>query len=109
MSELTRKHCKSPTTGLVVLAPGQLDSLLKEVPEWSVKAAQLVRTYRFENYHDTLAFVNASALVSHRENHHPDLTISYGECNVRYSTHDVNGLSENDFICAAKLDALFGL
>jgi len=53
-----------------------------------------------------MAFVNAAAWVSHRENHHPELEVSYRECKVSYSTHAIGGLSENDFICAAKLDAL---
>jgi 4a-hydroxytetrahydrobiopterin dehydratase len=53
-----------------------------------------------------MAFVNALAFISHRENHHPDLLVGYNKCEVRYSTHDVGGLSENDFICAAKVDGL---
>jgi 4a-hydroxytetrahydrobiopterin dehydratase len=56
-----------------------------------------------------MAFVNAAAWISHREDHHPDMTVGYGKCRVDYSTHAIGGLSENDFICAAKLDALFAL
>jgi 4a-hydroxytetrahydrobiopterin dehydratase len=54
-----------------------------------------------------MAFVNASAWISHREDHHPDLLVGYNRCRAAYVTHAIGGLSENDFICAAKLDALF--
>jgi 4a-hydroxytetrahydrobiopterin dehydratase len=56
-----------------------------------------------------MAFVNAAAWISHREDHHPDMLVKWGECRVSYVTHAIDGLSENDFICAAKLDALFDL
>ena len=65
------------------------------------------KTYRFANYFETMAFVNAAAWISHREDHHPDMAVGYNQCRVAYITHAIDGLSENDFICAAKLDALF--
>ena len=71
-----------------------------------ITGKEISKTYRFRNYHETMAFVNATAWVSHREDHHPDLEVSYRECRVRYRTHAIGGLSENDFICAAKIDAL---
>ena len=64
------------------------------------------KTFRFSNYFETIAFVNALAWVAHREDHHPDLGVHYDRAVVRFSTHDVGGLSENDFICAAKASAL---
>ena len=64
------------------------------------------RTFRFKNYYQTIAFVNALAWVAHAEDHHPDLAVGYNRCTVNYSTHSVGGLSENDFICAARIDAL---
>ena len=66
------------------------------------------RTFRFDDYHRTLAFVNAVAWIAHREDHHPDLEVGYDRCRVRYATHDVGGLSENDFILAAKFDQATG-
>ncbi|HFD80559.1 MAG TPA: 4a-hydroxytetrahydrobiopterin dehydratase [Gammaproteobacteria bacterium] len=66
----------------------------------------LRRDFRFENYYQTMAFVNAVAWIAHREDHHPDLEVGYNHCRVRYQTHSVGGLSENDFICAARVDAL---
>ena len=69
----------------------------------------LTKTFRFKNYYETMAFVNAAAWISHREDHHPDLLVGYSQCKVSYVTHAIKGLSTNDFICAAKLDALFDL
>lgn len=78
-------------------------------PQWTVNKnpEQLSRTFKFKNYYQTMAFVNAIAWVAHTENHHPDLTVKYNECMVCYTTHALNGLSLNDFICAKKVDALF--
>jgi 4a-hydroxytetrahydrobiopterin dehydratase len=64
------------------------------------------REFRFKNFYETMAFVNAVAWISHREDHHPDLELGYNRCVVHYSTHAISGLSENDFICAARVDAL---
>lgn len=78
------------------------------LPGWElVKEGTAIRkTFRFPDYYRTLAFVNALAYVAHREDHHPDLNVHYDRCVVRFSTHDVGGLSENDFICAAKAELL---
>jgi len=70
------------------------------------KIAFIYREFTFKNYYKTMAFVNAVAWIAHQENHHPDLSVGYNRCLVRYSTHAIQGLSENDFICAAKVDAL---
>ena len=67
---------------------------------------EISKTYQFANYYETLAFVNATAYISHREDHHPDLEVGYNKCRVRYSTHSVGGLSQNDLICAAKVESL---
>lgn len=85
--------------------------LLALVPDWSLEDGKLCRTFGFLNYYRTMAFVNALAYLSHAEDHHPEMTVTYKNCTVRYDTHSVNdgrgGLSDNDFICAAKADALF--
>jgi 4a-hydroxytetrahydrobiopterin dehydratase len=60
----------------------------------------------FSDYFRTMAFVNALAFVAHAEDHHPDLSVHYGRVLIRYSTHDVGGLSRNDVICAAKVEQL---
>ena len=84
--------------------------LLPLVPGWNIDDGKLVRGFAFKNYHETMAFVNALAWISHREDHHPELTVTYKNCVVRYATHSVNngagGLSDNDFICAAHVNAL---
>jgi 4a-hydroxytetrahydrobiopterin dehydratase len=82
---------------------------LKSLQGWRLDGAKLVKVLEFKNYHETMAFVNALAWISHRTDHHPDLSVGYNKVRVEYSTHDVGGLSEKDFACAAKCDALFGL
>lgn len=83
--------------------------MLSRLTGWSREGKEIVKTYSFKNYHETMAFLNASAWVSHREDHHPDLEVGYNKCRVRYSTHSAGGLTESDFACAAKLEALFKL
>jgi 4a-hydroxytetrahydrobiopterin dehydratase len=82
---------------------------LAMLPDWSHVGHEIRKTFVFKNYHETMAFVNASAWISHREDHHPDMSVHYNKCVVAYSTHDAGGITLNDFICAAKLDALFSL
>lgn len=88
----------------------RIDALLAQVDGWKLAddAPAIIRTFKFDDYYRTMSFVNALAHVANREDHHPDLEVHYDRCVVRYSTHDVGGLSENDFICAAKADALVG-
>ena len=107
MNELARKKCVPCEGGVDPLTPQQVVPLLKGLPGWALEGGMITRTYKFRNYYETMAFVNAAAWVSHREDHHPDLVVKWGECKVSYVTHAIDGLSENDFICAAKLDALF--
>lgn len=90
------------------LTEDRIAALLAGLPGWerSEDGAAIAKTFRFPDYYRTLAFVNALAYIAHREDHHPDLGVHYNRVVVRYSTHDVGGLSENDFICAAKAEAL---
>jgi 4a-hydroxytetrahydrobiopterin dehydratase len=84
---------------------------LAALPDWKIDGGKLARSFAFGNYYETLAFVNAIAWIIHAEDHHPELTVTYNRCNVKFDTHSVNegrgGLSANDFICAAKVDAIF--
>ena len=89
------------------LSDSQVSDRLKKLPGWEKKGEAIRKVYSFKNYYETMAFVNAAAWVSHREDHHPDIMVKWGEARVSYVTHAIDGLSENDFICAAKLDALF--
>ena len=105
---LARAHCLPRRGHEHRLGQAREAELLPQVPGWELaeEGRALVRTFSFEDYHRTLAFVNALAWIAHREDHHPDLGVHYDRCVVRFSTHDVGGLSENDFICAAKAAAL---
>lgn len=109
MNELAQKRCKPCEGGVAPLSSAQIGPMLKSVPGWALEGKQITRAYAFRNYHETMAFVNATAWISHREDHHPDLLVGYNQCTVKYWTHAIGGLSENDFICAAKLDGLFEL
>jgi len=82
---------------------------LAQLPDWTLDGDSIAREYSFKDHYETIAFVNALAWVSHRRDHHPDITVGYSKCRVKYSTHSAGGLSENDFACAAHCDALFGL
>lgn len=106
MSELIRKNCRPRAPKLSV---EQRRALASQVPLWTETADgfALTRSYEFKDFYRTMAFVNAVASVAHAEDHHPDLNVSYARVSVSYSTHDAGGLTENDFICAAKLDALY--
>jgi 4a-hydroxytetrahydrobiopterin dehydratase len=104
--DLSSKHCTPCEGGIAPLSAKEIEPLLAGLNGWVVDGKSLVKTYTFSNYYETMAFVNATAWVSHREDHHPDLEVGYKHCRVRYLTHAIGGLSENDFICAARLDAL---
>ena len=90
------------------LGEARIRELLPQIPGWELveDGAALRRQFDFKDYYRTMSFVNALAHVANAEDHHPDLSVHYDRCIVRFSTHDVGGLSENDFICAAKADAL---
>lgn len=90
------------------LSEASVRELMPQLPGWELAedGHALVKTFHFGDYYRTMAFVNALAFIAHREDHHPDLGVHYNRCVVRFSTHDVGGLSENDFICAAKAEAL---
>jgi 4a-hydroxytetrahydrobiopterin dehydratase len=83
---------------------------LAQLEGWSLHgdgaSVAIEKTYRFANYFETIAFVNAVAFVAHAEDHHPDLSVHYDRCVVRLNTHDVGGLSSSDFECATRFDAL---
>ena len=109
MNELARKKCVPCEGGVAPLTAEQVRPMLKGLQGWALDGGTIAKTYEFKNYFETMAFVNAAAWISHREDHHPDMLVGYNTCRVSYITHAVNGLSENDFICAAKLDKLFEL
>ena len=105
LASLAALDCYS---GRPVLQSSELAQRLKALPGWEHAGNQLTKTFRFANYYETMAFVNAVAYVAHRQDHHPDLTVSYNRLVVTYSTHDAGGVTLNDCICAAKVEALAG-
>ncbi|MGQ0698724.1 MAG: 4a-hydroxytetrahydrobiopterin dehydratase [Panacagrimonas sp.] len=109
MSTLSEKRCVPCDGGVPALDVTATASLLKQLkPNWKlVKDGKAIEaTFAFKNYYHTTAFVNALIYIAHREDHHPDVRFGYKQCTVEYWTHAVDGLTENDFICAAKIDAL---
>ena len=108
-ADLASGRCKPCEGGVAPLKDQEIRNLLKQVPGWEHANGRIAKSYSFKNYYQTMAFVNAAAWISHREDHHPDFTVGYNQCRVEYWTHAIGGLSENDFICAAKLDKLFEL
>ncbi len=106
LSNLATKQCKPCAAGTPALSQDQVNSLIKQLDGWTLYDRLIGKTFEFKNYYHTMAFVNAVAWLSHREDHHPEMTVGYNKCHVEYTTHALNGLSENDFICAAKVDAL---
>jgi 4a-hydroxytetrahydrobiopterin dehydratase len=108
-SDLVTRRCEPCEGGVPPLEPGAAEQLLRALhPDWSVTddGKSIVRTFEFAGYHRTISFVNALAWIAESEGHHPDLTVHYGKVVVLYTTHAIGGLSENDFICAAKIDRL---
>lgn len=104
--ELLARHCR-PLEGGGAMAPAEVQAQLAVLDGWGLVDDYIVRTYRFDDYHQTIAFVNALAEMIHREDHHPELIVSFNRCEVRFNTHSVKGISENDFVCAAKADAIY--
>jgi 4a-hydroxytetrahydrobiopterin dehydratase len=104
MTPLSQRHCK-PAQG-DPMSEADVRRFLEQVPGWAAAAGAIEKRFDFPDYHRTMAFVNAVAWVAHTQDHHPDLSVGYSRCTVRFSTHSVGGLSINDFICAARVDAL---
>ncbi|MBI2605794.1 MAG: 4a-hydroxytetrahydrobiopterin dehydratase [Deltaproteobacteria bacterium] len=107
--DLSQKNCKPCEGGVPALSKDTVTMNLSKLNGWKLENGKIAKTFKFKDYYRTMAFVNATAWISNKENHHPDLEVSYGSCRVSYITHAINGLSENDFICAAKIDALMAL
>ena len=90
------------------LGDDAIATALATLPGWSRVGETLCKTYSFPDYYRTIAFVNAIAWIANRQDHHPDLDVRYNRCGVTWSTHDAGGITLNDLICAARVDALGG-
>jgi len=102
---LAQQHCQ-PMEGQASMTLEAIEAHLLHTPGWSFMDGAITKRYSFPDFHRTMGFANAVAWVANAEDHHPDLMLSYGQCTVRFNTHSVGGISLNDFICAAKVDAL---
>ncbi len=102
---LAEQRCRA-LEGHSAMSVAEVDRHLRDAPGWSLVDGAIEKTCRFDDYHRTMAFVNAVAWIAHREDHHPDIAFGYNRCTLRFNTHSVGGISVNDFICAAKVDAL---
>lgn len=107
-TRLASRQCSELTDTSSALNSDETSALIQQLePQWQLDQQQqtISYSYAFKNYYQTMAFVNVIAQIAHQQDHHPDLQVSYNRCTVTYSTHSVNGLSINDFICAAKINA----
>lgn len=108
MSDLTQKHCKACEGGVPPLTREEIAKLHPKIPNWilSADAKSMSKHFKFKDFHQTMDFVNKIAAMANEEGHHPDMKVGYNYCTVEYTTHALKGLSENDFICAAKVDKI---
>ncbi len=104
--KLAQGKCRPLPAGTPPLAPAQIDAGLAQLPGWALEDGAIAKTFSFGNYAQTIAFVNAVAQIAQREDHHPDMLVGYSRCRVAYRTHCVGGISENDLVCAAKIELL---
>ncbi len=106
--DLKSKKCIPCKGGIPPLTPEQIAEYTPHIaPEWTVvEHHHLQRSFRFKNFVETMGFVNMMAAIAEAEDHHPDFCVSYGRVDVRIWTHAVDGLTESDFILAAKIEAL---
>lgn len=107
--ELASRRCVPCEGGIEPLDAGKVTQLIKALhADWTLSddGLSISRHFKFPAYSRSLGFANAVAWIAITEGHHPVLTVEYGSCDVSYSTHAVNGLTDNDFICAAKIDRI---
>ena len=104
--DLASRRCQPCEGGVDPVPEARCRELLAGLPGWHLTEPAIEKTYGFRNHYEAMAFVNLLAWVSHRENHHPEVVLGYRDVRVRYWTHAIGGLSENDFICAAKIEKL---
>lgn len=108
MSELRSIRCVGCEGGIPALSQEEVNQFLPQINGWKVSSDGkcIYQEFKFKGFYKTMAFANAIAWIANQENHHPDMEIGFNYCNVKWTTHAVDGLTKNDFICAAKIDAL---
>lgn len=108
MTELHTIRCVGCEGGIPALTRAEINEFLPKIKNWQVSPDEkfISRKFLFKGFYKTMAFVNAVAWIANQENHHPDMEVGFNYCLIKYTTHAVNGLTKNDFICAAKIDQL---
>jgi 4a-hydroxytetrahydrobiopterin dehydratase len=106
---LTGQKCQPCESNQAPMSKANAQSYIDQLTDWQLdnSGTKISKLFQFKGFYKTMAFVNAVAWIANKEGHHPDLAVGYNYCRVNFSTHAINGLSENDFICAAKVDTLF--
>ncbi|WP_458068309.1 4a-hydroxytetrahydrobiopterin dehydratase [Rhodanobacter sp. BL-MT-08] len=107
-NDLSTQHCQPLKGKEHTLDAAKVATLLKQLPGWKLSDNKqaIIKDFKFEDFHRTLGFINAVGFMANHEDHHPDIEAGYGHCRLLWSTHDVGGLSLNDFICAARVEQL---
>ena len=105
-SSLAALAAQACAPGAARLPETEITATLTLLPGWSHVGDRIAKTYRFTDYHRTLAFVNAVGWIAHRADHHPDLSVHYNRCVVSFTTHDAGGVTGNDLACAAQVEQL---
>lgn len=105
MSNLLHQKCRA-LVGTQPMSDAVIKDHLAQVSGWRLNQGAIEKSFGFKDFYETMAFVNALAWICNTEDHHPELSVSYSHCVVRFNTHSVGGVSINDFVCAAKVDAL---
>lgn len=109
MSDLADRKCRPCEGGVAALSLGEAQALMQQLDGgWQLApdGKSIRREWKFRNFYHAMSFANAAAHIANVEDHHPDMEVGYGYCRLKYNTHAIGGLSENDFICAAKVDAI---
>lgn len=107
--QLARKNCKDLKIPPQALSAPDIEMQLHDFPGWKQDGGQIAKKFCFNNYYEAMAFANATAWISHRQDHHPDMKLGYNTVEITYSTHSSGGITEFDLICAAKIEQLFTL
>jgi len=109
LTNLLQESCSTLDSKMPALDASAAHQLGELVEGWQVspESNSISKQFKFNNYYETMAFVNSVAGIAHQQDHHPTLNITYNQCLITFSTHSVNGLSRNDFICAARINHLF--
>ena len=109
MPDLHLKSCTNVSSKIVKYTGEDINPMLNELdPDWFIaeNGNRLERQFAFDNYAQTISFVNAIAFLAERQDHHPDMKVRYKSCDISFTTHTIGSLSQNDFICAARIDQL---